>query len=348
MASSSPSTSTPALPATVPPVVLVAQIIPPPCAPGDMTDRELASAAAEAIEKHLSMRSGSIEYAIRAGELLREAKRRCDAQGSSWADWQRRYWLKSETTAKRYMALALEVQGSSGPRADRLAALLALPSVRAALTDTGYDAGSTRDEPGGLREPGADEDEESDEAVKARLLAQGDKDKAESETERKQRIEDWKARKQAEKRQGLDASEAARRAASTADEAKKRAEREREMDAERAAVKAAEDRPAGPEAPRPRPPAPVSTEMLSAAPTCDAMEQIVLSAQRRWADLRMEPAPMVEQKFGPAVMHPRDEFASYVAEWVNAGPEIIRHLQNMKAEDVKVVRALKRAASVTA
>ncbi len=335
---------------------LEVQIIEPPRAPSDMTDAEIGAAAAEAVERHLSLRSGSVEAAVRAGELLREARHRCETQGGSWRDWLRRYWPKSRQTAQRYMALALEVQQNCGPRAGHSSALLGLPSVRAAMVEIGYDAGSSRDEPEGMREPGADEDEEapgpdgltsSERATVERIKADEANEKAESDAARKQRIEAWKAKKRAEERQGLDAEEAARRAAAAVEEAGKRADRERQLDADRAAIKAAEDRPRGPEAPKPKPTPQAESGPVSVGPDCDAMEALVLGIQRRWSLVSMEDAPMVE-KFGRMVLHPRDESRDYVAEWVNAGAEIIRHLQNMKAEDVKVLRALKRAASVGA
>lgn len=330
------------LPSTQPP--LAVEIIPAPRAPSDMTDAEIGAAAAEAVDKHLSMRAGSIEYAIRAGELLREARRRCDEQGSSWSDWQRRYWTKSVTTAKRYMALALEVQGSSGPRADRLSALLALPSVRAALVDSDYDAGSTR-EIADMREPGADEDEDAnvptgermegptpaEAATVARLSGQQAQADADRAAGNKQRRDDWRAQKVAEERREKEEETAEQKMARVAQAAADKARQAAELEA----INAARDRQPGPEAPKPRPTPPAET--LSVGPTCDAMEQLALSVQRRWADLRMEPAPKVEQ-YGREAMHPRDEAHDYVDEWVKQIPSVLRHLQNLKDEDVKVAR----------
>jgi hypothetical protein len=122
---------------------LDAQIISPPVPPSEMTDAELGAQAAAAVERHLAMRESAIESAVRAGELLREARARCDSNKRSWRDWLTRYWPKSRQTAQRYMALALEVQQISGPRAGRN--LLGLPSIRAALTEADYDAGGARD-----------------------------------------------------------------------------------------------------------------------------------------------------------------------------------------------------------
>lgn len=343
-----------ALPAVVEPPVLEAQIIQPPRAASDMTDAEIGQAAAEAINCSLQARADAVEQAIRAGELLCAAKHRCREQGRSWSDWCRRYWPKSRTTAETYIKVANEVNpGLSGRRADNVSKLLTLESVRALLTDAGHAAGGTRelDEPDGLREPGADEDEDAnvpagdmsaptqaEQSAIDRLAGQQAQSDAEKAAANRQRREDWKAQKRAEERQEKEEETAEQRMARLAQAAADKARMQAELDA----IEEAKNRKPGPEAPRQKPPAPVET--LSAGPTCDAMEQIVLSAQRRWSDLRIEPAPMVE-KFGRMVMHPRDESLDYVTEWVNAGTEIIRHLQNAKAEDVKVVRAIKRAAS---
>jgi hypothetical protein len=340
--------------------VLDVQIIQPPRAPSDMTDAEIGNAAAACVDQHLAMRSGAIEQAVRAGELLLEARHRCREQASSWSDWCRRYWPKSRRTADTYMKVAMEVNPEkSGERAPSMTAdaLLALPSVRALLTSTGHGAGGTRDEPeqiAGMREPGADEDEDAntptgdmraptpaEQATVDRLSSQHSQSDADRAAERLERREEWKAKKRAEERQAKEQETAEQRMARVAQAAADKAR----MAAEFAAIKAAEDRPAGPEAPRPKPAAPV--EVLSVGPDADAMEELVLAIQRRWGLVRMEPAPMVE-KFGRMVMHPRDEARDYVAEWVAAGTGTIRHLRDMKDEDVKVARAVKRAASVDA
>lgn len=338
------------LPAKVEHVVLEAQIIDPPRAAADMTDAEIGAEASACIDRSLASRADSVEQAIRAGELLRVAKDRCRAQGASWRDWCARHWKKSRKTADTYIAVALEVSPETlGGRAPRVSQALTLPSVRALLTDAGIGAGGTR-EIDEVREPGADEDEDAPGAdgltatERARvnaIKAAEEKAHADKVAARLARRNEWRAKKEAEERQKKEQETAEQRMARLAQAAADRARHEADL----RAIEDAKNRPAGPETPKPRPVAPAET--LSAGPTCDAMEQIVLSAQRRWADLRMEPAPMVE-RFGRMVMHPRDEFAAYVAEWVNAGPEIVRHLQSMKAEDVKVVRAIKRAASVSA
>ena len=308
---------------------------------------ELGAEAVKAADLSVAMQNHFVEQAVRAGELLREAKQRCESQGGSFRDWLRRYWPKSRATALSYIAASLEV---GGQRADQT--LLDLPSIRALLGPR--KKAEAPAEPDGLREPGADEDEDEDDApgpdgltsseraTVERIKAGEEGEKKESEAARRQRIEEWREKKRAEERKGLDAKEAARRAAAVAEEAEKRAERERQLDADRAAMKDAEDRKPGPEAPRAKPPAPV--EVLTVGPDADAMSEMVLAIQRRWGLVRMEPAPMVEQ-YGRMVMHPRDEAHAYIAEWVNAGTEVLKHLVTFKTEDGKVGRAIKRAAS---
>lgn len=195
------------------PAPLDAHIISPPVPLAEMTDAELGASAAAAVERHIAMRDGAVEHAVRAGELLREGRARCQRNSSSWAAWLQRYWPKSRQTAQRYMALALEVSQLSGPRAGAASALLGLPSVRAALTEIGYDAGETRD-----HEADPEEREAREEATIERLIAD-----AHAEPERpapRQRPQPTQPRQP----EGKSDAEKARQATAAADAAKWRAQ----------------------------------------------------------------------------------------------------------------------------
>lgn len=210
--------ATPSLP-DVRPEPLVAEII---RQPAEMSDDELGTAAAEAVDAALAARAHGAELALRAGELLQEAQHRCREQGVSWRDWLRRYWPKSRTTALAYLRIAQEVQQDVGRRAD----LLACQSVRQFLTDRGYGAGGTR-EKSEMREPGADEDE------------------APPETEEEKDAADERVRQRLAAdalptpRPHISPAEGARRAALAAEKAK-RAEEEREAEKNRSAEEKAE------------------------------------------------------------------------------------------------------------
>lgn len=143
------------------PAPLEAQIIAPPVPPSEMTDAQLGAAAAEAVDRATTLRADSTESALRAGEYLMEAKHRCDERKTSFRHWLAAHWPKSRTTALAYIKIAQEVQQDMGRRAD----LLACQSIRQFLTERGYGAGGTRDEP-------QDEDDKAahEEATIERLL----------------------------------------------------------------------------------------------------------------------------------------------------------------------------------
>lgn len=284
-----------ALPVHVPApaVVLEARVISPAA---EMTDAELGQAAAAAVDEHLAKRNASVEAAVRAGELLREARRRCDEQNTSWTDWLNRYWPKSKTTAKRYMAIALEVQHSSGPRADHVEALLRLPSVRACLTDIGYDAGGDRED---------EQEPETDDAVIERLRGE-----AESEARPEPAAEN-KPTRWAPPRGGLAGApgakltpeEIARRAALHKQKADEDAAAEAQSKADRDAIKEAEDRDPllGPPPPPPPKPQPAPRDPQSVAEDLRRIAGIFEQGRRELLLVTLDvPTPSTAKGLGDA------------------------------------------------
>lgn len=316
-------------------------------APASLTDEQLAAAAVQSHDQAVAMRDGAVEAAVRTGDLLREAQRRCRERGQSWGDWLMRHWPKSRKTADRYVALSYAHEREQSPQVPQIsesrvtqktAAVTAHPSVRAALEAIGY--GVERDEPepeGPSNVPTDDlmrEPTEAEQATIDRLSADQAKADQERAAKRLRERDEWRAKRQAEERQGLTAEEAARRAAAAAEEAKKRAEREAEL----AAMKAAEDRDPlkGPPPTKPKPQPADADEIRSVAKDCEAMEQLILGLQRRWGLVLLQAAPKVE-RYGRVAKHPRDEEHDLVSEWVNGGTEAIRRLKVMAQEDAKVV-----------
>ena len=242
--------------------VVYAHVLP---RPSEMTDAELVDAALKAHEATVSAADSAVEAAVRAGDLLREARRRCEARGVGWSDWLLRNWPKSKRTAERYMALshASQVEQECATRASRTESTLtrlplAHPSVRAALEAIDYSAGGTRSEEAEaeydrIASVDADEPQEKDEPAPAappqRFPPRGDPNPAQTV-----------------------ASAAAK--ARHQDEVGRTKE---QLAAERAAINEAEKRPEGPPPQRPKP----KVEPYSAKAECDWLAEEALSIGRR-------------------------------------------------------------------
>lgn len=258
------------------PTPLDVQIISPPVPASEMSDAELGAAAAEAVERHVAMRDSAIESAVRAGELLREARGRCQRAMSSWAAWLQRYWPKSRQTAQRYMALALEVSQLSGPRAG--GNLLGLPSVRAALTDVGYDAGGTRDD---------SSDPEEQEAKNERTI---ERLAADAETPGRPTASPRSAAPGGRRPEDKSAAEKARQITAASDAAKWRAQVEEAS--RRDNITAHEPEPPAEPPPERRKPVSVSGEWLSIADDMEDMHRRAALLVSRVAAVEFFPLPV--------------------------------------------------------
>lgn len=314
-------------------------------APAALSDEQLAAAAVKSHDQAVAMRDGAVEAAVRTGDLLREAQRRCRERGQSWGDWLLRHWPKSRKTADRYVALSYAHEREQSPQVPQIsesrvtqktAAVTAHPSVRAALEAIGY--GVERDEPESEGPSNVPTDDlmqkptEAEQATVDRLSVEQAQSDQERAAERLRKRDEWRAKQAAEQRQAMSDEEKARRVALAADAAKQRAEREAEL----AAIQEAHDRPPGPPPTKPKPQPADAGEVRDAGPDCEAMEQLILGLQRRWGLVILEPAPPVE-RYGRESKHPRDEEHDFISEWVNGGTEAIRRLRAMAQEDAKVV-----------